>query len=66
MARYFSGNITLYTTEILADTDTEYAKHIQDFIAELKQLPVYQQLITRYAVNITYASQELEQEAVNA
>lgn len=60
MARYFSGNITLYTTEILADSDTDYARHIQSFVSELKQLPAYQQLITRYGVNITYASQELE------
>lgn len=63
MARYFSGNITLYTTEILADSDTDYARHIQDFINELKQLPAYQQLITRYGVNITYASAEREANA---
>jgi hypothetical protein len=60
MPRYFSGNITLYTTEILADSDTEYAKELQDFITEVKELYAYKALITRYGVNITYASQEVE------
>lgn len=60
MARYYSGNITLYTTEILAETDTDYAKEVSKFMTELKQLPAYEALITRYGVNITYASQEVE------
>lgn len=60
MTRHFAGNIVLYTDIIQAENDLEYANIINGFMADIKQLPAYEQLITRYGVNITYASQPKE------
>lgn len=60
MTRHFAGNIVLYTDTIQAENDLEYANIINGFMADIKQLPAYEQLITRYGVNITYASKPEE------
>jgi hypothetical protein len=63
MSKYFAGRITLHTATLIADDETAYLDKLAEFMEQVRTLPAWDELITFYLSETTYAS--AEQEASN-
>jgi hypothetical protein len=60
MSKYFAGRITLHTATLLADDETAYLDKLAEFMEQVRTLPAWDELITFYLSETTYASAEQE------